>query len=54
MGKIGEGSSRNMYKGHIDKAKGRRIEGGRQGCVGQGRLVGGKWRPLYLDNNKKN
>ena len=22
MGEIGEGPSRNMYKGHIDKAKG--------------------------------
>ena len=31
MGKIVEGSSRNMYKGHMDKAKGGRIEGGRQG-----------------------
>ena len=28
--------SRNVYKGHIDKAKGARIEGGRQGWVGHG------------------
>ena len=34
MGKIGEGSSRNMYKGHMDKAKGGRIEGGRWGWLG--------------------
>ena len=29
MGGKGEGLSRNMYKGHMDKAKGGRIEGGR-------------------------
>ena len=29
MGKIGEGPSRNMYKGHMDKAKEGRFEGGR-------------------------
>ena len=33
-GIIGEGSSRSMYKGHMDKAKGDRIEGGRWGWVG--------------------
>ena len=37
----------------MDKAKGDRIEGERQGWVGWGRLVGGKWRQLYLNNNKK-
>ena len=26
---IGEGPSRNMYKGHMDKSKGGRINGGR-------------------------
>ena len=31
MGKVGEGSSRNMYKGHMDKSKGSRIEGRGQG-----------------------
>ena len=33
MGKIGEGSSRNMYKGHMDKAKGgrSRVGGGMEG-----------------------
>ena len=35
-GDKGKGSSRNMYKGHIDKAKGYRSEGGRWGWVGQG------------------
>ena len=29
MGEKWEGLSRNMYKGHMDKAKGGRIEGGR-------------------------
>ena len=43
--KMGERSSRNMYKGHMNKAKGVRIQGGKQGWVG------GKWRPLYLNNN---
>ena len=33
-GKIGEGPSRNMFKGHIDKAKGGRFKGGRWGLVG--------------------
>ena len=32
-GGIGEGQSRNMYEGHMDKAKGNRFEGGRKGWV---------------------
>ena len=40
-----------MYKGHMDKAKGDRIEGGRSG--GQGKVVAGKWRQLFLNNNFK-
>ena len=40
-------------EGHMDKAKGRRFEGGRRGWVGQEGIVGGKWRQLYLNNNKK-
>ena len=35
MGKIGEGPSRNMYKGHMDKAEGGKFEGGRLGWVGK-------------------
>ena len=35
---------RNMYKGHMDKTKGGRIEGGRWGWLGWGRVVRGKWR----------
>ena len=53
MGKEGEGLLRNMYKGPIHKAKGGKIEGGRWGWVGQGKVVAGKWRQLYLNNNKK-
>ena len=34
MGKKGEGSSGNMYRGHMDKAKGGRIESGRWGWLG--------------------
>ena len=34
-GIIGEGPSRNMSKGPMDKAKGGRFESGRQGWVGQ-------------------
>ena len=37
----------------MDKAKGGRIKGGRQGWVGHGEGVGGKWRQLYLNNNRK-
>ena len=39
-----------MYEGHMDKSKGDGFEGGRWGWVGHG---GVKWRPLYLNNNKK-
>ena len=47
-----------MYEGHMDKARGGRIEGGRvgwvrQGWVGQGVVVVETWRQLYLNNNKK-
>ena len=33
---IGEGPSRNMYKGLMDKAKGGRLEDGRRGWLGLG------------------
>ena len=39
-GKIGEGPSRNIYKGHMDKAKGGAFEGGRWRWVEQGGVVG--------------
>ena len=52
-GEKAEGLSRNMYKGYMDKAKrGRsRVEGG-HGWDGW-EWWGGKWRQLYLNNNKK-
>ena len=36
MGEKGDngGASRNIYKGHMDKAKGGGFHGGRQGWVG--------------------
>ena len=45
--------SRDVYEGHIDKAKGGDFEGGRQGWVGRGGVGRWKWRQLYLNNNKK-
>ena len=39
MGKIGEGPSRTMYKGHTNEAKGLRFEGGRWRWVGQWDVV---------------
>ena len=45
-----------MYKGPMDKDNGggdHRVEGGEVGWLGRGRVVGGKWRQLYLNNNKK-
>ena len=54
MGKIGEGSLRNMYKGHMDKAKRGRIKSGRWGWVGRGGVEREKWRQLYLKNKQIN
>ena len=35
------------------KPKRCRIEGGNSGLVGWGKVIAGKWRQLYLSNNKK-
>ena len=51
-GKAGEGSSRNMYKGPMDKAKGGGLRMGGGGGWWR-ESGGGKWRQLYLNNNKK-
>ena len=40
IGEIREGPSRNMYEGHMDKAKGGGFKGGSQGWVGRGGTVG--------------
>ena len=53
MEKTGEGLSRNMYKGPMDKPKGGRIKGERWRWVEPGGVEGRKWRQLYLKNNKK-
>ena len=45
--------SRNMYKGHMDKAKVGRFEGGRQGWVGQGWCGGVKMETILLEQQKK-
>ena len=34
-----------------ERTKGGRIKGGRQGWLVWGRVVGGKWKQLYLNNN---
>ena len=41
-----------MYKGHRDKTEGGGIRGGRWGWQGWRGVVEGKWRQLYLNNNK--
>ena len=41
--------AKNMSKGYMDKTKG----GTDGGWVGQGKVVVGKWRQLYLNNDKK-
>ena len=50
----GKGASRNMYKGNMGKAKGgvgSKVGGG-DGWGGW-EWWGGRWRQLYLNNNKK-
>ena len=42
-------SSRNMYEGHMDKAKEGRFEGGRQGWVGQAGRGGMKMGTTVLE-----
>ena len=54
-----ESRGKNLFKNFGERKdpwtepKGLRIEGRRWGWVGQGRAVAGKWRQLYLNNNKK-
>ena len=43
----------HMYNKHLDKTEGGRIKGGEWGWLEWGGLVKGKWRQLYLNNNKK-
>ena len=49
----GKWSSRNMYKGPMDKAKGVKNWGWKMGVGGWGKMVAVKWRQLYLNNNEE-
>ena len=49
-----KGSSRNMYKGPMDKAKEGKDRGWEVMVGGVGEVVVGKWRQLYWSNNKNN
>ena len=51
----GEGGRvfKNMYKGHMDKTKEGWDQGWEVEMTGEGGVVRGKWRQLYLNNNKK-
>ena len=51
-GKTGKGCQETRIKDPWTKPKKGRIEGGRWEWVGHGG-VWGKWRQLYLNNNKK-
>ena len=44
---------RNNYKGYMDKTKGEWNQGREVGIAGWRGEMGGKWRQLYLNNNKK-
>ena len=45
--------SRNMYKGPMDKVKAGKDRGWEVRMAGVEGNGGGKWRQLYLNNNKK-
>ena len=45
-GKVGKGCQGTYIKGSWTKPKGNRIDGGRWGQVGQGKVVVRKWRQL--------
>ena len=49
MGRKGEGSSRNMYKGHMDKAKGGTDRGWEVGMAGVGGSGGGEMETIVLE-----
>ena len=50
-GKKGKDCQGTCIKDPWTKPKVGRIEGGRWGWVGQGKVEAGKWRQLYLNNN---
>ena len=51
--KGGKGCQGTYINNTWTKPKGGRIKGGTWGWVGQGDMVGRKWRQLYLNDNKK-
>ena len=53
-GKKEKGHQGTYIKDPWVKPKEGRIEGGRWVWVGWGKVVAGKWRQLYLNNNKIN
>ena len=53
-GKKGKSCQGPCRKNPWTKPKGGKTEGGKWGWVGGGgKVVAGKWRPLYMNNNKK-
>ena len=50
----GAGIFRNMDEGHMDDTRTGGIKGGKWEWLGWLGVVAGKWRKLYLSNNKKN
>ena len=52
-GKKGKGHQGTCIKEPLTKSKRGRIEDGRWGWLGRGKVVMGSWRQLYLNNNKK-
>ena len=52
-GSKGEGFSGTYIKDTWTKPKRGRIKGGKWGWLGSGGVVGGKWRQLFLNNDKK-
>ena len=53
MGEKGEGFSGISIKDTRTKPRRDGMRGGRWGWLGWGAVVEGKWRQLYLNNNKK-
>ena len=51
-GKEGKGHQRTYIKDPQTKPRRGSIEGRRWGWMGWGKVVVGKWRQLYLNNNK--
>ena len=53
MGENAEGLSRNMYEGHMDKAKGGQDQGQEVGMAGVGVSGGGEMETTVLEQQEK-